>query len=112
MFQFNTKTNAVFFALLTFTTVQFAHAETNSIDAELNRVYQQVIKNDDIRYIAALKNAQKSWLKYRDLQCTLEADTYHVYNDNQAKNFDICINTFNQARLYFLKNQLDKLEGI
>src|ERR1051325_10300422 len=42
-------------------------------DAELNKVYQQLLsKLDDEGHKASLKAAQLAWLKYRDTNCDFE----------------------------------------
>ena len=46
------------------------------IDAELNRVYRQLSGHLPGDRLARLKAVQKTWLKYRDGQCTLESDAY------------------------------------
>lgn len=45
-------------------------------DAELNKVYQQVLRQEDKDGQARLKLAQLSWLKFRDTECEYEAGDY------------------------------------
>jgi uncharacterized protein YecT (DUF1311 family) len=51
-----------------------AGAEYQKADAELNRVYKQLMATlEDREYEALLKTAQQAWLKYRDAHCDFEA---------------------------------------
>jgi uncharacterized protein YecT (DUF1311 family) len=48
--------------------------EYQKVDAELNRVYKQLMATlDNDGEKAALKTAQQAWLKYRDLHCEFES---------------------------------------
>jgi len=48
--------------------------EYRKVDAELNRVYKQLMaKLEDEGEKAALKTAQQAWLKYRDSNCEFES---------------------------------------
>jgi uncharacterized protein YecT (DUF1311 family) len=48
--------------------------EYQKVDAELNRVYKQLMaKLEDEGEKAALKTAQQAWIKYRDLNCEFES---------------------------------------
>lgn len=48
--------------------------EYKKVDAELNRVYKQLMaKFEDEGAKTALKTAQQAWLKYRDLNCEFES---------------------------------------
>jgi uncharacterized protein YecT (DUF1311 family) len=55
---------------------QCAGREYKQADAELNKVYQQVLKQEDKDGQARLKTAQLSWLKFRDTECEYEAGDY------------------------------------
>jgi uncharacterized protein YecT (DUF1311 family) len=55
---------------------QCAGREYKQADAELNKVYQQVLKQEDKNGQARLKAAQLSWLKFRDTECEYEAGDY------------------------------------
>lgn len=50
--------------------------EYKKADAELNRVYQQVLKQEDKDGQARLKTAQLAWLKFRDTECEYESGEY------------------------------------
>jgi uncharacterized protein YecT (DUF1311 family) len=47
-----------------------AAAEFNGVDEQLNSIYQQILSDyaDDEVFIASLKEAQRSWLVFRDAQ--------------------------------------------
>ena len=48
--------------------------EYQEADAELNKVYKQVMTRlDDEGHKAALKEAQLAWIKYRDANCEFES---------------------------------------
>jgi uncharacterized protein YecT (DUF1311 family) len=54
-----------------------------SADAELNRVYNNLIgKIDDPQHKALLVKAQTAWIKYRDLNTNFES---YFYNGGSAK---------------------------
>ncbi|MFL6212093.1 MAG: lysozyme inhibitor LprI family protein [Pyrinomonadaceae bacterium] len=53
-----------------------AGREYKQADAELNKVYQQVLKQEDKDGQARLRAAQLSWLKFRDTECEYEAGDY------------------------------------
>jgi uncharacterized protein YecT (DUF1311 family) len=47
-----------------------AGADYNAADAELNRVYNQVLKtySSDHEFIEKLRESQRAWIKFRDAQ--------------------------------------------
>jgi len=47
-----------------------AAAEFNGVDEQLNSIYQQILSDyaDDEVFIASLKEAQRSWVVFRDAQ--------------------------------------------
>ena len=48
--------------------------EYKQADAELNRVYKQLMsKLEDEGHKTALKNAQQTWIRYRDTNCEYES---------------------------------------
>jgi uncharacterized protein YecT (DUF1311 family) len=59
-----------------FEATQCAAREYKQADAELNKVYQQVLKQEDAGGQARLKTAQLAWLKFRDTECEYEAGDY------------------------------------
>ena len=59
-----------------FEATQCAGREYKKADAELNRVYQQVLRQEDAGGQARLKTAQLAWLKFRDTECEYEAGDY------------------------------------
>ena len=42
-------------------------------DAQLNAVYQQVLKAVDPSRLSKLRTSQRAWLAFRDAQCDFEA---------------------------------------
>jgi uncharacterized protein YecT (DUF1311 family) len=54
---------------------QEAAAEFKKADAELNKVYPQVLAKLDAEGKDKLKAAQRAWVAFRDAQAELEADT-------------------------------------
>ena len=86
--------------------IQTCMAEnTADLKSELNKVYSKVYKRTQAKN--ELNNAQKAWLKYRDLQCgTFTAiDTEHS-PASTALDLD-CQSTLNLQRIDFLKTLLD-----
>ncbi len=59
-----------------FEMTQCAGREYKQADAELNKVYQQVLRQEESGGQARLKAAQLAWLKFRDTQCAYEAGDY------------------------------------
>ena len=55
---------------------QCAGREYKQADAELNKVYQQVLRQEDKDGQTRLKTAQLAWLKFRDTECEYEAGDY------------------------------------
>lgn len=53
-----------------------AGKEYRTADADLNRVYQQLVAKLEPEEKAQLKDAQTAWLKYRDANCEFVADQY------------------------------------
>lgn len=45
-------------------------------DALLNKNYKELMGKVDAKEKAQIKNVQLAWIKFRDLQCTYEADRY------------------------------------
>ena len=53
-----------------------AGKEYKTADADLNRVYQQLVAKLEPEEKVQLKDAQTAWLKYRDSNCEFVADQY------------------------------------
>src|SRR2546427_12154432 len=53
-----------------------AGKEYKAADATLNQVYRQLVSMLDDEEKSQLKEAQTSWLKYRDTNCEFVADQY------------------------------------
>ncbi len=54
---------------------QQAWAEFEKADKELNEVYQKVLKSEDEIGKQKLIAAQKAWIKFRDAQAEVDADS-------------------------------------
>lgn len=50
-----------------------AAQESRRADAQLNAVYQKLMKTLDANRRTKLRAAQRAWLAYRDAQCAFEA---------------------------------------
>ncbi len=46
------------------------------VDAELNKVYNELLKTLSAKEKKLLITAQKSWIKFRDSHCTFEAEEF------------------------------------
>lgn len=42
-------------------------------DRELNRLYKQLVKQQDAESVKQLQAAQRAWLQFRDLECVFES---------------------------------------
>jgi len=77
-------------------------------DAELNRVYQEilVIYKDDKEFLKKLKAAQLVWIKSRDADMDMIYPLEHT-NQNYGSAFSMCFSGFKEiitlARVEFLK---------
>ena len=84
--------------------------EYKEADAELNRVYKQLMASlEDREYEALLKTAQQAWLKYRDAHCDFEAFQNRggtIYPVVQRS----CLTAMTRARTKELQEQM-KQEG-
>ena len=54
----------------------------NEADQHLNKIYNQVFAREDKIAQKKLRDAQRAWIKYRDLKCTYDAD---VMRDEKAQ---------------------------
>ncbi len=95
-----------------------AHEEFKKEDAELNRVYQEVLKKhkDDLVFIKKFREAQRAWLKFRDAQ--FEARFPHALDSrgqyNYGSVFPMCASLYKaeltHSRLKELQLWLDGIE--
>ena len=46
-----------------------AGQDYSAADAELNRVYQKLVKDSDAGTLKLLKTAQRAWISFRDAEC-------------------------------------------
>ena len=78
-------------------------------DAELNKVYQQLMsKLDDEGHKASLKTAQLAWLKYRDTNCDFDG-----YLNRGGTIYSVviteCMTSMTTSRTRQLKDQIKQL---
>lgn len=53
-----------------------AYREYQAADAEMNKAYSQLVSKIDADARARLKEAELSWIKYRDANCRYESSFY------------------------------------
>lgn len=85
-----------------------AGVEYQKADAELNRVYKQLMASlEDREYESHLKTAQQSWLKYRDAHCDFEA-----FGNRGGTIYPVvrrsCLTTMTRARTKELQEQMEQ----
>lgn len=92
-----------------------ACAESQRVDAALNRVYRAVLidYSDDTRFIARLRAAQRAWVTYRDAHVAAlfpAADPQSEYGSS----YSMCrcqeLTTLTQARVDELQRWADGVE--
>ena len=79
--------------------------EYKKADAELNRVYQQVMKQEDKDGQARLKTAQLAWIKFRDTECEYESGQY-IGGTIQPMVENFCLTSVTNDRTQQLKEIL------
>ncbi len=85
-----------------------AHQEYVKADAEMNRVYKQLISvlaADQAKDQTKLREAQRAWVKYRDANCESESSL------NEGRTiypmvYDICLTSMTEERTKRLKDML------
>lgn len=106
-------TVAVWIAVFTFAPVTQA-ADFKTADAELNRVYQQVVKKyaDEPAFINKFKQAQRAWLKFRDahLESRYPAEDKRDYGSIYSLCSSNLLAELTQARTEQLKLWLEGIE--
>ncbi len=85
-----------------------AGVEYQKADAELNRVYKQLMASlEDREYEEALKTAQQAWLKYRDAHCDFRA-----FQNRSGTIYTVvhrtCLTTMTRARTKELQEQTER----
>lgn len=88
---------------------QCAHREYLSADAELNKVYKQLVSELDGEELAKLKVAEAAWLKYRDAHCEYES-FFNRGGTIRPMIHSFCLARVTGARTEELKQQIETLE--
>ena len=86
-----------------------AHREYQAADAELNRVYKQLVAKVDAEEREFLKKAETAWIKYRDAECEFEDSFYAGGTIRPMINY-FCMARVTKARTAELRLQLKNLE--
>ena len=79
--------------------------EYKKADAKLNQTYQQLAAMLDDEQKTQLKNAENSWIKYRDANCEFVADQYKG-GSIRPMIAAICLADVTNNRATELKNQI------
>ena len=79
--------------------------EYKAADAKLNKTYQEFMSKLDESEKVQLKNAQLSWLKYRDANCEFVADQYKG-GTKRPMIAAMCLADVTTARVSELKSQI------
>jgi uncharacterized protein YecT (DUF1311 family) len=85
-----------------------ADAQYRKADAELNRVYQQVVRASG-GADAKLKAAQLAWLKFRDAECDYESSQYEG-GSMKPMIYSFCLRDVTAARTKQLRDALKELQ--
>jgi uncharacterized protein YecT (DUF1311 family) len=88
---------------------QCADAQYRKADAELNRVYQQLVRAPAGGSDAKLKAAQLAWLKFRDSECDYEASQYEG-GSMMPMVYSFCLRDVTSARTRQLRDALKELQ--
>ena len=86
-----------------------ANASYKKADAELNKVYKELVKLLDEKEIELLKKAQLSWIKYRDTHYEFEASFYEG-GSIQPMILDNCLESVTETRIEELKSSISDRE--
>lgn len=84
---------------------QCLSSEITSLKKDLNATYAKLYKQTDAKQ--ELDNAQKAWLKYKDLQCGDFTVADAGYSSGQVAYDLACQAELIEQRISFLKNQLN-----
>lgn len=83
-----------------------AEDEYRKADAELNRVYQQVMSKLEPDHRERLKVAQRAWLTFRDAHCDCEAFTFNG-GSMQPLSYYSCLSATTKERITQLRQLMD-----
>ena len=86
-----------------------AEQKYKQADAELNRVYQELMRASGGRD-QKLKSAQLAWLKFRDAECDYEASQYEG-GSMKPMVYSFCLGDVTSARTKQLRDALKELQG-
>jgi uncharacterized protein YecT (DUF1311 family) len=86
-----------------------ADREYKKADAELNRVYQQLMRASGGKD-AKLKAAQLAWIKFRDAQCDYEA-AFNEGGSMQPMTYSFCLADVTGARTKQLRESLKEVQA-
>jgi uncharacterized protein YecT (DUF1311 family) len=86
-----------------------ADREYRKADAELNRVYQQLMRASGGRD-AKLKSAQLAWIKFRDAECDYEA-AFNEGGSMQPMTYSFCLADVTRARTKQLRDSLKEVQS-
>jgi uncharacterized protein YecT (DUF1311 family) len=85
---------------------QTAHADFEKADAELNKVYKQLIMVLNKEEKQLLIQAQKDWIKFRDSHCGFEAEEFEG-GSMQPLIYSGCLTERTNNRIEDLKASLE-----
>ncbi len=88
---------------------QCAHKEFTTADAELNKVYAELVAKLDVKRRARLKESEQAWIKYRDANCEYESSQYEG-GTMRPMVHSFCLARMTAARTGELKDQIELLE--
>ncbi len=110
------KTTTTFAFLLLLITASFSQtqaemnqtssAEYQVADKQLNLVYNKLVKKTDAKSKAALLEAEKAWIKYRDLHCKYTCMQYEGGSIYPLM-YNTCLTEITKQRTTELKDLLD-----
>lgn len=83
-----------------------AYNNYEKADAELNLVYQQLMKKLDTNEKALLTKAQKNWLEFRDAHCEFEAEE-NEGGSMQPMVWAMCLEDITKTRINDLKQSIN-----
>ncbi len=86
-----------------------ADREYRKADAELNRVYQQLVRASG-GTDAKLKAAQLAWIKFRDAECDYKA-AFNEGGSMQSMTYSFCLADVTAARTKQLRESLKEVQG-
>lgn len=79
-----------------------AHAQYKKADAELNKVYKQLMLILDKKEKPLLIQAEKDWIKYRDSHCKFDASQYEG-GSMQPLIYSTCLEQLTRKRITEIK---------